>query len=201
MDSTSGAAGLCPRRVIGHGPGCARRVRAVSVINWQRKGSYLVIRFRDWSCALKVVEITMNIMDLWVYDLSSLRFRADSNARTLSVSSTAGELLATVSIPEGTSEREAVFLTLDAALDSAKVVRGNDACGIAFYNPFTTQIAVSAVPDTVAYADGEEVDLTADGAAATLRDGILVIAGRELLPVETAMSSVAAAITAHRGTN
>jgi len=56
-------------------------------------------------------------VDLWVFDLATLRFRADTEKRSLSVSSAAGDVLATVGIPEGTSEREAVFLALDAALE------------------------------------------------------------------------------------
>lgn len=137
-------------------------------------------------------------MDLWVFDLASLRFRVDTDARTLSVSSAAGDALATVAIPEGTSEREAVFLGLDAALEQGRLIREGGTLEVAFANPFTNQVAVGAVPDTVAYSDGEVLTISETGVGATLRDGILVINGRSLIPVETAMASVAAALSAHR---
>ena len=137
-------------------------------------------------------------MDLWVFNLSSLRFRADTDARSLSVSSAAGEVLATVKIPEGTSEREAVFLALDAALEEGRLIREGATLEIAFANPFTNQVAVGAVPDTVAYSDGEALDIAAVGVGGTLRNGILTIESRSLIPVETAMATVAAALSAHR---
>ena len=137
-------------------------------------------------------------MDLWVFDLASLRFRADTDARSLSVSSAAGEVLATVNIPEGTSEREAVFLVLDAALDEGRLIREGNTLEIAFANPFTNQVAVGGVPDTVAYSDGEPIDIKAAGIGSTLRNGILSIESRSLIPVEKAMVTVAAALSAHR---
>lgn len=142
--------------------------------------------------------VTVGIVDLWVFDLATLRFRADTDARTLSVSSAAGEVLASVTIPEDTSEREAVFLALDKALDEGRLTRAEGTLEIAFANPFTNQIAVGAVPDTVAYSDGEPFDIGPAGAGASLRDGILTISGRSFIPVETAMASVAAALSAHR---
>jgi hypothetical protein len=137
-------------------------------------------------------------VDLWVFDLATLRFRADTDKRSLSVSSAAGDVLATVAIPEGTSEREAVFLALDAALDEGRLIREGGTLEIAFANPFTNQVAVGAVPDTVAYSDGEPVEIKAAGVGGTLRNGILTIDSRSLIPVETAMATVAAALSAHR---
>jgi len=137
-------------------------------------------------------------VDLWVFDLATLRFRADTEKRSLSVSSAAGDVLATVCIPEGTSEREAVFLALDAALDEGRLIREGGTLEIAFANPFTNQVAVGAVPDTVAYSDGEPVEIKAAGVGGTLRNGILTIDSRSLIPVETAMATVAAALSAHR---
>jgi hypothetical protein len=141
---------------------------------------------------------TMDIVDLWVFDLASLRFRVDTDARTLSVTSAAGELLASVTVPESTSEREAVFLVLDAALEKGRLIREGGTVEIGFANPFTNQVAVGAVPDTVAYSDGEPLKIGAAGVVADLRNGVLKVEGRELIPVEAAMASVTAAITAHQ---
>ena len=141
---------------------------------------------------------TVVIVDLWVFDLATLRFRTNGDTRSLSVSSAAGEVLATVTVPEGTSEREAVFLALDAALDGCRLTREDGTLEIAFANPFTNQVAVGAVPETIAYSDGEPIEIKEVGVGGTLRNGILTIEGRSLIPVETAMATVAAALSAHR---
>jgi hypothetical protein len=153
---------------------------------------------RDRRRATGAYHDTISIVDLWVFDLASLRFRVDTDARTLSVTSAAGEMLASVAIPEGTSEREAVFLALDAALEAGRLIRDGGTLEIGFANPFTNQVAVGAVPETVAYSDGEPLTIGATGIGADLRDGVLMVAGRELIPVETAMATVAAAISAHQ---
>jgi len=133
-----------------------------------------------------------------VYDLSSLRFQVDNEARTLSALSATGELLATVDVPDSTSEREAIFLVLDSALDSAKVIRDDGAFAIAFANPYTNQVACGAIPDTVAYGDNEILELPPSGVPASICNGVLQLMNRELLPIDAGMASVSSALSAHR---
>jgi hypothetical protein len=137
-------------------------------------------------------------MDFWVFDLASLRFRSDRTAGRLSVLTASGELLATVDVENGTSDREAAFRVLDAALAHGQLVRPEGAVALAFLNPYSNQIAVDAVPDTVSYQGDDPIRITEHGAPAKLRDGLLEIEGRSLIPVTPDMTSVMEALTAHR---
>lgn len=141
---------------------------------------------------------TLTTMDLWVFDLSSLRFRSDRPAGRLSVLTSAGELLASVELENGTSDREAVFRALDAALAHGRLARPEGTRALAFLNPYSNQVAVDAVPETVTYQASELVRISELGAPATLRDGLLELDGHTLVPVTPDMTSVMEALTAHR---
>lgn len=133
-----------------------------------------------------------------MYDLASLRFRSDRAEGRLSVLSAAGELLATVEVANGTSDREAAFRVLDAALAHGRLVRPEGTVSLAFLNPYSNQVAVDAVPETVTYQSPDPIRISEHGAAAVLRDGLLEIDGRALVPVTPDMTTVMEALTAHR---
>jgi hypothetical protein len=141
---------------------------------------------------------TITTMEFWVFDLASLRYRSDRGVGRLSVLTAAGELLAAVGVENGTSEREAVFRALDAALAHGRLIRPEGTMALAFLNPYSSQIAVGAVPETVSYQSADQVRLSEHGARATLRDGLMEIDGHVLVPVTPDMSSVMEALTAHR---
>jgi hypothetical protein len=137
-------------------------------------------------------------MDFWVYDLASLRFRPDRAAGRLSVLTSAGELLASVELQNGTSDREAAFRALDDALAHGRLVRPDGTRALAFLNPYSNQVAVDAIPDTVSYQASDDLRLGELGAPAVLRDGLLEIEGQTLVPVTPDMTSVMEALTSHR---
>jgi hypothetical protein len=137
-------------------------------------------------------------MDYWVFDLASLRYRSDPDSGRLSVLTAAGEILASIEVEETTSEREAVFRALDDALSHGRLVRAGGAVPVAFLNPYSNQVAVDAIPDTVTYQSEDTLDLGDMGKPAILRDGLLQIDGQHLVPITPDMGSIIEALTSHR---
>lgn len=99
----------------------------------------------------------------------------------------------------GLSRREAVFRALDAALDSARVPVGRSWARLAFYNPLSAEVAVDAVPRTVAFCCSAPLELPLEGALGVVADGTLRVAGLELYPRSDEFAHVHQAISAHFG--
>lgn len=137
-----------------------------------------------------------------VFDLATLRFAWGNERRTLSVSSSRGEVLATVPVPAGTEPRWAAFSAMDAALEHGRVVR-EDADGdlvtarVAFYNPLSLEIALDAVPLTRVFGNGEPVLLDRTGTLSWLDDDTLGVGGRLLAETSVDMAAIARAAGAH----
>ena len=136
--------------------------------------------------------------------MASLKFRWNTDKSVLSVSSPQAELLAQVHCPEGTSEREAAFLALDAALASARIKRtepgGSRALRrLALYNPYTAQVAVGSVPRTETYGDGHTMDIPLEGLPARIEDDFLWAGDRMLSQLQFDYEDINAAMAAHTG--
>lgn len=134
-----------------------------------------------------------------IYDMASLKFRWNVERSVLSVISSRSEVLAQTECPEGTSDREAVFLALDAVLATSRIKRpdlkGTHRVGL--YNPYTAQVAVGSVPSTSSYSDASPIPVPADGLQALLEEDHIWIATRVLSPVELDYEKVNSSILAH----
>lgn len=141
-------------------------------------------------------------MNTIIYDMASLKYRWNADKSALSVFSPQAELLAQVQCPKGTSDREGVFLVLDAALASARIKR-NDAGGarglrrLALYNPYTAQVALGSVPRTETYGDGHTLSIPAEGLPGRIEDGLLWVSDRVLSRLELDYEDINAALSAH----
>jgi hypothetical protein len=134
-----------------------------------------------------------------VFDLAMLRFEWTGARTGMTVWTPARRLLAAWEAPEGeqVSEREAVFQALDRVLELPLLLDGTEH-QVALYNPYTSQIALSPVPDTLTFTDGDPVELVAEGSIAALVQDALAIGGRRLARLDVDFASVSAALTAHR---
>lgn len=146
-------------------------------------------------------------MDVCILDLASLRYQRNREHTSLTVYSALREVLAVLEVDPGLDERELAFLGCDAALERARLVRvdpvrGRSRLRVALYNPYTAEVSLGAIPDTRAFTDESPLLVPEDGLVASL-DGSgassrLVVAGRELVPVEHTFTSLTRAYSAHR---
>lgn len=141
--------------------------------------------------------VGMTHTQVLVIDLAVLRFEWGDARRSINAWTPARRLLATVAVAEGCSEREAVFNVLDAAL-AAPVVTEHGPAQLGLYNPFSAQIALSPVPDTLSYSDRRPIVLDEEGSIAELHGDVLVLDGRELEALEPNLAEVERAFAAHR---
>lgn len=134
-----------------------------------------------------------------VFDLAMLRFEWAGARTGVTVWTPARRLLAAWEAPEGEqiSEREAVFQALDRVLELPLLIDGTEH-QVALYNPYTSQIALSPVPDTLTFTDGDPLELAAEGSIAALTQDAMTIDGRRLARLDVDFASVSAVLSAHR---
>jgi hypothetical protein len=122
-----------------------------------------------------------------VIDQATLRFVV--GADQVAVHSAAGEVLATIALPDGDPtdaawQRRCALEAADAVLGQARVVRetptGAQRCGVALYNPHTCEVALGALPGTRSFGDGEPLELDRFGSAASVVDDGLLLGDRLL---------------------
>jgi len=145
--------------------------------------------------------------DLLVLDLAALRYQWDADRRFLTAFSPAGEILSVVDGAD-LSDREAVFAACDLALAEAALMRP-DADGvlcdlpIALFNPYTSEVAVGAVPDTDVFSAPAPFLPEADEWRASRdRDEegeFLEVAGQRFDRWEPTFASLTRALVAHQG--
>lgn len=140
-----------------------------------------------------------------MFDLAALRFVRSATGDSLSALAGTGELLAVIDVAPGTAEREAALAALDAALDRARVPRESVLLPgqrvrtrVALYNPYSAEVAVGSLPDTVAYGDGRPLELPATGALGVLDGEVLTVGARALARREPTPASLSRAYLAHR---
>lgn len=132
-----------------------------------------------------------------VFDLSTLIFGVSPEGVTLSLRTADRVLLGSCELQAGQSRSEAVFQLLDDVLDRC-VLPGDEPSRVAFYNPFTGDVALGAVPDTISFSAGGPLELAAAGTAATFDGGVLTLeSGLCLVPVEPSADRLLAAFAAH----
>jgi hypothetical protein len=137
-----------------------------------------------------------------VLDMSSLRFHRDRGR--IAVLAGSGEMLVSCADDESLDDREAALCGMDTLLATGKL-RRHDADGshveavVALYNPYTMEVAVGAMPDTVVYGDGSPLELPGAGALAGSDGGELVLGARTLAVREPEWASVLRAQAAHLG--
>jgi hypothetical protein len=138
-------------------------------------------------------------MELLIVDMANLAFRREGDGTHLVVAAPGLPELARVVLPEGMSDREAVFRGMDAVLGSARAATASGWCRIGLYNPLSEQVAVDAVPSTVCFTDHRPVDIPAGGLLAVAdSDGVRLPDGRELPAAEESLAEVQRALAAHR---
>src|SRR5674476_774856 len=106
---------------------------------------------------------TATDMEYVIFDLASLRYRFAPSNTHVTVLAPTGEVLSSVPLSPHHSESEAAFISTDAALSSARLVRGTVRCRVAFYNPNTAVVVVGPLPDTLVYSDSEPLEIPATG--------------------------------------
>lgn len=119
----------------------------------------------------------------------------------LSVSAPHVGVLVEYPCTDSCSHREAVFRALDVILCDVEMPAADDSwCKVGLYNPLTSQIAISAVPDTVVYGDGFPIAVNSCGSVASLSgDGSsLLVAGRTMGTLHGTMRETQHALAAHR---
>jgi hypothetical protein len=140
-------------------------------------------------------------MRVCVFDLASLRFSRTSDRGTARVRTAAGELLASTRGGAALTDRQVAAALCDQALAGARVIRSVDGCDeavpVGFYNPFSAEVAIGALPATAAYSDGRAVPLAVDGTVAALDGDRLHLAGRLLDRLELDADVVSRALAAH----
>lgn len=138
-------------------------------------------------------------MDLLILDLATMSYRFESDRSVLVVAAPGWPELVRAQMPAGVSDREAVFLGLDAVLASGRVPTSSGWAAVGLYNPLSAEVAVDPIPDTISFWDGQPIEIPAGGLAASLRDGILVLDdGRQIMPTEETALAVQRALAAHR---
>jgi hypothetical protein len=132
--------------------------------------------------------------DVLVIDMSTVRFQWNAAGTSCSALTSRGEIMAVLSgVDTNADPRETAYLALDAALDRGSVLRTDPAnpaarisYRIGFYNPYSAEVSVGAVPHTAAYCDGEPLELDQAGTPAKLKGGArdltLVVGERRLVP-------------------
>ena len=137
-------------------------------------------------------------MNIWIFDLSTLTYSFETKKGFLNVYSGSGELLASKKSSKNLSKREMIFKALDSALNDGKLLRSSKIYKLGLYNPFSKQVAVDGVPNTVAYSCEAGIEFPKDGLPGEVVNGILEVEGEEFIPVEMSMRQALAAIRAHQ---
>lgn len=94
--------------------------------------------------------VTLDGVDLVVFNLDNGRFRWSADGESLSYIDVSGVVLSRVEIDRRFSDREAALRCCDAALD-ATVTREGRTGAVALYNPRTREIAYRSLPQTEAF--------------------------------------------------
>lgn len=144
--------------------------------------------------AYRTQSLSVNIV---VFDLSTLRYRFSAQRGRVAAVAPTGEILACVDIAPTTDPREAAFRAADAALDQARVVRGNETCRVALYNPYSAEVALNAVPATQVFTAQVPVSLDAAGTLMRLEADTLIGPSCRLQRVEPTVARTSRALAAH----
>jgi hypothetical protein len=132
-----------------------------------------------------------------VMDLSSLRYSRSVKKARLSVTGASGELLGRIPMSATTPLREAAFEAMNAALDQGRVARDGELLRVAFYNPYSGEVAYNGVPATEVYSCGEPIELGSDGSVFEL-DGDEMVRGDVVLSlVAPSMARTSRALLSH----
>lgn len=137
-------------------------------------------------------------MNILVLDMGTLAFRRESQS-TVVVSAPGLPEVVRACVPDGCSDREAVFQALDAALGNARMAADGGWLPVALVNPASCEVAVGPVPRTLVFSDGDPIEVPAGGVLARFDDGALVLdGGRRLTPVDESVDAVERALVAQR---
>jgi hypothetical protein len=139
--------------------------------------------------------------DFWLLDLAGIRFSWSKGSSCLSIYSSRLEVLGVVQLDPELSTEEMALRGLDEVLANGRVERvqfdGRVVFPIALYNPFTSQVAVGAIPLTRTYSDRAVIDMDDDGCRAKLVEEELYVDERCLPLVPVGPGAVSRAKLAH----
>jgi hypothetical protein len=150
------------------------------------------------------------IQPFLVLDCATVRFRWNAQGTTLTALTSRREILATVPVDRGINPRAAAFAAMDKTLQQAVLTRvdPHDPLGrvryrVGLYNPFTGEVALGGVPDTVTYAtlEHDPLPVDGDGTVATLTDDgahLVWPDGTVLSPRELTFASMTRLALAHQ---
>lgn len=148
-----------------------------------------------------------------IVDMSTMRFQWNPDHTACSALTARGELVAVIEVVDPDADPgEIAYALLDAALDRGQVLRpdpsdpGNPGARVSYrvalYNPFSAEISLGAVPNTVTFTDHEPVSLETDGLPAVAvagRDPHLTLPnGRVLYPRELSFAGLTRLQIAHQ---
>jgi hypothetical protein len=141
-------------------------------------------------------------MELWLMDLSSLRFSWGVRGSSLTVLSARREALGVIKVEKSVTLEEAATQGFDAALGRGRVERVSAEAGrgqfpICLYNPFTAEVALGALPKTRVFTDRSPLSIEPDGQLARLDESGLWVEGRCLNEVVADLNSLSRSIATY----
>jgi hypothetical protein len=137
-------------------------------------------------------------MNIWVYDLSTLTYSFDVKRGYINIYSKNGELLSSRASKKNEKKEEQIFQALDNALKEGRKIGSTVIYKYGFYNPYSNQIAIDGIPETTTYQAPEEIDISIEGEAGEVKNGVFEFKDFELLPAELGIKEVVRAIKAHQ---
>lgn len=137
-------------------------------------------------------------MNIWVYDLSTLTYSFDVKRGYINIYSKNGELLSSRASKKNEKKEEQIFQALDNALKEGRKIGSTVIYKYGFYNPYSNQIAIDGVPETSTYQAPEDINISIDGEAGEINNGVLEFKNFELIPAELGIKEVVKAIKAHQ---
>jgi len=142
---------------------------------------------------------TLVFVNIVIFDLSALRYRFNKVRSRVSAMAPTGEVLSVVELSPGTPTSEAAFLSVNAALDSARLLRNGKRCGLGAYNPYSGEVSVNGVPATLIFSAGRAIELSDDGDVFVMDDDSLqsVESGLVLDRKEPSVARVSRSLAAH----
>lgn len=137
-------------------------------------------------------------MNIWVYDLSTLTYSFDVKRGYINIYSKNGELISSRASKKNEKKEEQIFQALDNALKEGRKIGSTVIYKYGFYNPYSNQIAIDGIPETTTYQAPEEIDISIEGEAGEVKNGVFEFKDFELLPAELGIKEVVRAIKAHQ---
>lgn len=116
-------------------------------------------------------EESCEVVDIVIYDLSTLRFRRSARKTSMSVIAASGEVLAVVDTLAVDSNEDAAYAACEHALATARVRREGTWCRIGLYNPYSGETSYRPAPDSIVFGAQQPVAIETLGSRGKVEGG------------------------------